>query len=89
MIEGDEYDSAFFDKRPKFLHYQPQAVLLNAVEFDHADIYTDLEHIKSAFLRLLKIVPAAAPVLICHDFPAALEVARSHQGSLYQLWLSS
>ncbi len=81
VIEGDEYDSAFFDKRPKFLHYQPQAVLLNAVEFDHADIYTDLEHIKSAFLRLLKIVPAAAPVLICHDFPAALEVARSHQGA--------
>ena len=79
-IEGDEYDSAFFDKGPKFLHYRPEAVLLNAVEFDHADIYTDLAHIKAAFCRLLDIVPATAPVLICHDFPAALEVARSYRG---------
>ena len=79
-IEGDEYDSAFFDKGPKFLHYRPEAVLLNAVEFDHADIYTDLAHIQSAFRRLLAIVPAAAPVLICHDFPAALELAHSCQG---------
>lgn len=81
VIEGDEYDCAFFDKGPKFLHYQPQAVLINAVEFDHADIYTDLEHIKSAFGRLLGIVPAEAPVLICYDFPAALDVARSAGGS--------
>ena len=79
-IEGDEYDSAFFDKGPKFLHYQPQAVLLNAVEFDHADIYTDLEHIKAAFRRLFEIVPANAPVFVCHDFPAALEVAQSFSG---------
>ena len=79
-IEGDEYDSAFFDKGPKFLHYRPEAVLLNAVEFDHADIYTDLAHITAAFCRLLEIVPVSAPVLICHDFPAALEVARSYRG---------
>ncbi len=79
-IEGDEYDSAFFDKGPKFLHYRPEAVLLNAVEFDHADIYADLAHIQSAFRRLLAIVPTTAPVLICHDFPAALELAHSSQG---------
>lgn len=79
-IEGDEYDSAFFDKGPKFLHYRPRAVLLNAVEFDHADIYTDLAHIQSAFRRLLAIVPAAAPVLLCHDFPATLELAGSYRG---------
>jgi UDP-N-acetylmuramate: L-alanyl-gamma-D-glutamyl-meso-diaminopimelate ligase len=79
VIEGDEYDTAFFDKGPKFLHYRPQAVLLNAIEFDHADIYRDLDHIKDAFRRLLAIVPAAAPVLVCSDFPAALEVARSVQ----------
>ncbi|MGE0681181.1 MAG: UDP-N-acetylmuramate:L-alanyl-gamma-D-glutamyl-meso-diaminopimelate ligase [Candidatus Binatia bacterium] len=76
-IEGDEYDTAFFDKGPKFLHYRPQAVLLNAIEFDHADIYHDLEHVKSAFGRLLAIVPANAPILVCSDFPAAVEVARA------------
>src|SRR5713101_8365765 len=77
VIEGDEYDSAFFDKGPKFLHYQPQAVLLNAVEFDHADIYRDLEHVKDAFGRLLAIVSTGAPLLVCSDFQAALDVART------------
>jgi UDP-N-acetylmuramate: L-alanyl-gamma-D-glutamyl-meso-diaminopimelate ligase len=77
VVEGDEYDSAFFDKGPKFLHYQPQAVLLNAIEFDHADIYRDLEHVKDAFARLLAILPADAPLLVCSDFPAALAVARA------------
>jgi UDP-N-acetylmuramate: L-alanyl-gamma-D-glutamyl-meso-diaminopimelate ligase len=81
VVEGDEYDSAFFDKGPKFLHYQPQAVLLNAVEFDHADIYRDLEHVKDAFGRLLAIVPTGAPLLVCSDFPAALKVAHSAQRS--------
>jgi UDP-N-acetylmuramate: L-alanyl-gamma-D-glutamyl-meso-diaminopimelate ligase len=76
-IEGDEYDTAFFDKGPKFLHYRPQAVLLNAIEFDHADIYKDLDHVKSSFQRLLDITPTGAPVLVCSDFPAALEVARA------------
>jgi len=79
VIEGDEYDSAFFDKGPKFLHYRPQAVLLNAVEFDHADIYRDLEHVKDAFRQLLALVPSGAPLLVCSDFPAALEVAHSAQ----------
>jgi UDP-N-acetylmuramate: L-alanyl-gamma-D-glutamyl-meso-diaminopimelate ligase len=76
-IEGDEYDTAFFDKGPKFLHYRPQAVLLNAIEFDHADIYNDLDHVKSSFRRLFDIVPTGAPVLVCSDFPAALEVAHA------------
>ena len=48
VAEGDEYDTAFFDKGPKFLHYDPDALLLNAIEFDHADIYRDLDHVKSA-----------------------------------------
>ncbi|MBM4256200.1 MAG: UDP-N-acetylmuramate:L-alanyl-gamma-D-glutamyl-meso-diaminopimelate ligase [Deltaproteobacteria bacterium] len=81
VIEGDEYDTAFFDKGPKFLHYRPQAVLLNAVEFDHADIYRDLDHVKDAFQRLLAIVPSGAPVLVCGDFPAALDVAQRSQQS--------
>ena len=74
VIEGDEYDTAFFDKGPKFLHYQPKAVILTSLEFDHADIYRDLDHVKSSFRRLLDILPAEAPLLVARDFPHALEV---------------
>jgi len=57
IIEGDEYDTAFFDKGPKFLHYFPDAVILTSVEFDHADIYKDLESVETAFKRLVNLVP--------------------------------
>lgn len=57
VIEGDEYDTAFFDKGPKFLHYRPTTALITSVEFDHADIYTDLDHVKQSFRRLVDIVP--------------------------------
>ena len=57
ILEGDEYDTAFFDKGPKFLHYRPDAVLLTSVEFDHADIYRDLDAVQTAFGRLLNLVP--------------------------------
>jgi UDP-N-acetylmuramate: L-alanyl-gamma-D-glutamyl-meso-diaminopimelate ligase len=57
ILEGDEYDTAFFDKGPKFLHYFPDAVILTAVEFDHADIYQDLEQVKTSFKRLVNLVP--------------------------------
>jgi len=57
IIEGDEYDTAFFDKGPKFLHYFPDAVILTSVEFDHADIYKNLEEVKTAFKRLVNLVP--------------------------------
>ncbi len=57
IIEGDEYDTAFFDKGPKFLHYFPDAVILTSVEFDHADIYRDLDEVKTAFKRLVNLVP--------------------------------
>ncbi len=57
VIEGDEYDTAFFDKGPKFLHYFPDAAILTHVEFDHADIYVDLEAVKTAFKRLVNVVP--------------------------------
>ena len=57
IIEGDEYDTAFFDKGPKFLHYFPDALILTHVEFDHADIYSDLEAVKVAFRRLVNLVP--------------------------------
>ena len=57
IIEGDEYDTAFFDKGPKFLHYFPDALILTHVEFDHADIYADLDAVKMAFKRLVNLVP--------------------------------
>jgi UDP-N-acetylmuramate: L-alanyl-gamma-D-glutamyl-meso-diaminopimelate ligase len=56
-------------------------VLLNAVEFDHADIYRDLDHVKDAFQRLVTIVPPGAPLLVCSDFPAALDVVQRSQKS--------
>ena len=74
ILEGDEYDTAFFDKGPKFLHYRPQRVILTSVEFDHADIYRDLDHLKSAFHRLMEIIPADGLLVVCHDYPAAVEV---------------
>jgi len=57
IVEGDEYDSAFFDKGPKFLHYFPAAVILTSVEFDHADIYRNLDEVKTAFKRLVNLIP--------------------------------
>ncbi|MGZ3692368.1 MAG: UDP-N-acetylmuramate--L-alanine ligase, partial [Pseudobdellovibrio sp.] len=57
VIEGDEYDTAYFDKVPKFIHYKPKNVILTSVEFDHADIYKDFDAVKAAFLRLMKLIP--------------------------------
>jgi UDP-N-acetylmuramate: L-alanyl-gamma-D-glutamyl-meso-diaminopimelate ligase len=57
IIEADEYDTAFFDKGPKFLHYRPDSVILTSIEFDHADIYADLEAVKIAFQRLINLIP--------------------------------
>jgi UDP-N-acetylmuramate: L-alanyl-gamma-D-glutamyl-meso-diaminopimelate ligase len=75
VIEGDEYDSAFFDKGPKFLHYRPRNVILTSLEFDHADIYRDLDHLKSAFRRLMEIIPPDGRLLVCSDYATAMEVA--------------
>lgn len=63
IIEGDEYDTAFFDKGPKFLHYMPSALLLSHVEFDHADIYKDLEAVKIAFKRLVNLIPRRGKIV--------------------------
>lgn len=63
IIEGDEYDSAFFDKGPKFLHYFPNSAILTSVEFDHADIYKDLDAVKTAFKRLVNLVPSRGRIV--------------------------
>ncbi|MGH7829302.1 MAG: UDP-N-acetylmuramate:L-alanyl-gamma-D-glutamyl-meso-diaminopimelate ligase [Candidatus Binatia bacterium] len=77
VMEGDEYDSAFFDKGPKFLHYKPEKVILTSLEFDHADIYRDLEHLKSAFRRLMEIIPPDGTLFVCNEYAAAKEVSRT------------
>lgn len=66
ILEGDEYDTAFFDKGPKFLHYFPDALILTHVEFDHADIYADLDAVKTAFKRLVNLVPRRG-VIVAYD----------------------
>ena len=72
IIEGDEYDTAFFDKGPKFLHYFPQAIILTSVEFDHADIYKDLDAVKVAFNRLVNLVPRKGKI-IAYDASANVD----------------
>jgi UDP-N-acetylmuramate: L-alanyl-gamma-D-glutamyl-meso-diaminopimelate ligase len=66
IVEGDEYDTAFFDKGPKFLHYFPDALILTHVEFDHADIYADLDAVKTAFRRLVNLVPRRG-LIVAYD----------------------
>ena len=66
IVEGDEYDTAFFDKGPKFLHYFPDALILTHVEFDHADIYANLEAVKTAFKRLVNLVPRRG-LIVAYD----------------------
>jgi UDP-N-acetylmuramate: L-alanyl-gamma-D-glutamyl-meso-diaminopimelate ligase len=75
VIEGDEYDSAFFDKTAKFLKYLPDIAVVNNVEFDHADIYADFEAVKLAFRRLVNLVPRGGLLLIGADSPAACALA--------------
>ena len=71
VIEGDEYDSAFFDKAPKFLKYLPDVAVINNVEFDHADIYSDFDAVKLAFRRLVNLVPRKGLLLVGADSEAA------------------
>jgi UDP-N-acetylmuramate: L-alanyl-gamma-D-glutamyl-meso-diaminopimelate ligase len=68
IIEGDEYDTAFFDKGPKFLHYFPDSVILTSVEFDHADIYKDLDAVETAFKRLVNLVPRRGRIVAFDGF---------------------
>ncbi len=63
ILEGDEYDTAFFDKGPKFLHYFPDSVILTSVEFDHADIYKDLDAVETAFKRLVNLIPRRGRII--------------------------
>ena len=76
VIEGDEYDSAFFDKRSKFIHYLPELLVINNIEFDHADIFEDLAAVKLSFRRLVNIVPQNGMIVLNGDDPNCVEVAQ-------------
>jgi UDP-N-acetylmuramate: L-alanyl-gamma-D-glutamyl-meso-diaminopimelate ligase len=74
VVEGDEYDTAFFDKTPKFLHYHPRTLVITSVEFDHADIYRDLDHVKSAFRQLVAGMPADGTLVAAWDHAGVRDV---------------
>ncbi len=88
VIEGDEYDTAFFDKRSKFVHYLPELVILNNIEFDHADIFRDLEAIKTSFRHLLQVVPTEGMVLLNADDPNCVDVARTSPAPILEVGFS-
>lgn len=82
VIEGDEYDTAFFDKVPKFIHYRPHSAILTSLEFDHADIYNDLDDVKAAFSRLVDLIPEDGNLVACADSELVMEQAKITKSSL-------
>ena len=88
VLEGDEYDTAFFDKRSKFVHYLPELVIVNNVEFDHADIFNNLDEIKLSFRRLLNIVPQNGMVVVNGDDPNSVEVAKDCLAQMVEVGFS-
>jgi UDP-N-acetylmuramate: L-alanyl-gamma-D-glutamyl-meso-diaminopimelate ligase len=83
IIEGDEYDTAYFDKGPKFMHYLPELAIVNNIEFDHADIYQDLAHVKLAFRRLMNLVPSTGRLIAGWDSEHVRDVVAEFGERLY------
>src|SRR5438309_2310164 len=83
IIEGDEYDTAYFDKGPKFMHYLPELAVVNNIEFDHADIYPDLDAVKLAFRRLMNLVPGIGKLIAGWDSLHVREVVASMGQKLF------
>ncbi len=77
VVEGDEYDTAFFDKGPKFLHYRPKHAILTGIEFDHADIFSDIEVIKNLFRQFVELIPPEGHLLLAAGSPEADSVVRN------------
>ena len=88
VLEGDEYDTAFFDKRSKFIHYLPELVIVNNIEFDHADIFDNLEMIKRSFRHLLRIVPQNGMVLLNGDDANCRDVSNECYAQLVEVGFS-
>ena len=82
VIEGDEYDTAYFDKKPKFMHYLPETAIVNNIEYDHADIYDNIEDIKFEFSRLMNLVPSNGRLIVGVDSPIVREVLSEMEGKL-------
>lgn len=80
VIEGDEYDTAFFDKGPKFLHYQPRVGLITSIEYDHADIFRDFEAVVKVFADFIGIIPADGSLVVNADDPTCLALSRRCRG---------
>ncbi len=83
IIEADEYDTAYFDKGPKFMHYLPELAIVNNIEFDHADIYRDLDAVKLAFRRFMNLVPANGRLIVGWDSPNVRAVVESFGARLF------
>jgi len=83
IIEGDEYDTAYFDKGPKFMHYLPELAIVNNIEFDHADIYADIAAVKLAFRRLMNLVPGNGRLIAGWDSPHVRDVVASMGQKLF------
>jgi UDP-N-acetylmuramate: L-alanyl-gamma-D-glutamyl-meso-diaminopimelate ligase len=88
VIEGDEYDTAFFDKRSKFIEYLPELLIVNNIEFDHADIFKDVEHVKTSFRHLLRIVPQNGMVLLNGDDANCIDVAKECYAPILEIGFS-
>jgi len=88
ILEGDEYDTAFFDKRSKFIHYLPELVIINNLEFDHADIFENLAAIQKSFSHLVRVVPRNGMILVNADEPNALAVVKDSMAPILEVGFS-
>ena len=78
VIEGDEYDTAYFDKGPKFLHYRPKTAVITSLEFDHADIFASIDDVESAFAKLIALVPSDGHLVVWHGATRARALLTQH-----------
>ena len=88
VLEGDEYNAAFFDRGPKFLHYEPKQLFVGNIEYDHADLYPDIASIEQAFRRVVALVPPDGAVVINADDPRVVEVAREARANVVRVSLA-
>ncbi|MEM7790147.1 MAG: Mur ligase family protein, partial [Verrucomicrobiota bacterium] len=89
VIEGDEYDSAFFDKRSKFIHYRPKIATINNLEFDHADIFRDLEDVKRSFRHFLRLIPSSGYLILNGDDSNVLDLLPADWTTVYKVGLGA
>jgi UDP-N-acetylmuramate: L-alanyl-gamma-D-glutamyl-meso-diaminopimelate ligase len=82
VVEGDEYDTSYWDKGSKFLHYQPRTAILTSVEFDHADIFRDMPHYEATFEKFVRLIPPHGQLVVCAAYPNALRIAQGTPGKV-------